>query len=181
MVINATIQEQAKTATACPAPANTSFWQRRLMDPLKQQITQGATPEKLAQSVAWGALLGIFPILGTTTMLCGAAGIVLRLNHIAMQTVNWLVYPLQFLCIIPFLRLGNIIFGFDPIPLSITEITALFEADFWGSLQNMGWLALRGIVAWMLVATPSILLIRFTLTPMFTRLARSLPRKDLVS
>ena len=178
MTSHATIQAQTKNGTGCSAPADSSFWQRRLITPLKQQITQGATPAKLAQSVAWGALLGIFPILGTTSLLCGAAGIALRLNHIAMQTVNWLVYPLQFLCIIPFLRLGNLLFGIDPFPLSLTEITARFDADFWGSLQNMGWLALRGIVAWMLVAIPTILLIRLLLTPVFARLARSLPRKD---
>lgn len=158
-----------------------SFWKRKIVNPLISQLKQGASPDKLAQSIAWGSMIGVFPILGTTTMLCGLAGVTLRLNHIAMQTMNWLIYPLQLILIIPFLRLGNVMFGIDQFPLSLSEITALFEADFWGSLRNMGWLAVRGIVAWMAVTLPSVFIIRLLLTPMFTRLSRSMPQKVHVS
>ena len=180
MPSDATIPEQTSVGFGKSNPAN-SFWQRRLIGPISQQLKQGVTPDKLAQSVAWGVMLGVFPILGTTMMLCGLAGLVLRLNHIIIQTVNWLIYPLQIILIIPFLRLGNILFGIDQFPLSISEITALFEADFWGSLQDMGWLALRGVVAWVLVATPVILIMRWSLTPVFSRLAKSVSRKPSVS
>lgn len=154
-----------------------SFWKRRIADPLVAQLKQGATPEKLAQSVAWGSMIGVFPILGTTTMLCGLTGIALRLNHITVQTVNWLIYPLQLLLIIPFLQLGNIVFGIDQFPLSLSEITALFEADFLGAVRGLGWLAVRGMIAWMLVALPSVFLIRKLTTPVFVKLARSLSQK----
>ncbi len=158
-------------------PERPSFLRRRLIQPLLNQLTQGASPVQLARSVGWGFVLGIFPILGTTTTLCGIAGVALRLNHIALQAVNWLVYPLQILLIIPFLRLGNVLFGLDPFPLSLTEITALFEVDFWGSLRDLGGLAARGIVAWTLVAIPTVILFRLILTPVFTRIARSLPQR----
>ncbi len=148
-----------------------------MVDPLMNQLKQGASPEMLARSVAWGALLGVFPILGTTMTLCAIAGVVLRLNHIALQTVNWLVYPVQFLLIIPFLQLGNALFGLDPVPLSIDEITARFNADFIGACRDMVWLALRAIVAWAVVALPSILAIRLALTPFFRRCARMVGNK----
>ena len=160
-------------------PERGSFLRRRLTEPLLNQLTQGASPVQLARSVGWGFVLGIFPILGTTTTLCGIAGVAFRLNHIALQAVNWLVYPLQILLIIPFLRLGNLLFGLDPFPLSLTEITALFEADFWGSLRNLGGLALRGVVAWALVAMPAVILFRLVLTPVFTRIARTLPSRGV--
>lgn len=158
-------------------PTRVSFLRRRLIQPLLNQLTQGASPVQLARSVGWGFVLGIFPILGTTTTLCGIAGVALRLNHIALQAVNWLVYPLQILLIIPFLRLGNLLFGLDPFPLSLSEITALFEADFWGSLRDLGGLAVRGVIAWSLVALPTVLVFRLALTPVFTRLARTLPQR----
>ena len=57
-----------------PAPAvRKSFWKRRVVTPLIAQLKQGVTPEKLALTVALGLVLGIFPILGATTLLCGAA------------------------------------------------------------------------------------------------------------
>jgi len=154
-----------------------SFWKRRITNPLIAQLKQGTSPEMLALSVAWGCMLGVFPILGTTTLLCGLAGMVLRLNHIAMQTVNWLIYPVQILLIIPFLQLGNLVFGIGQFPLSLSEITALFEADFWGSMRDMGWLAARGVLAWILVALPSVFIIRMVLIPVFNQLARSMPQK----
>jgi uncharacterized protein (DUF2062 family) len=148
-----------------------SFWRRRLVDPLIDQLKQGATPEKLAQSLAWGAVIGVFPILGTTSFLCGIAAIVLKLNHIAIQTINWLVYPLQFFLIIPFLRLGNIIFRHEQFTMSLGEITEMFANDFWAAAQNLGGLAARGIAAWALVALPAVWLLSRILLPPIRHLA----------
>src|SRR3981081_2804173 len=46
---------------------NQGFFYRRLVRPLLDLLRQGATPEKLALSVALGAMLGVFPMLGATT------------------------------------------------------------------------------------------------------------------
>jgi uncharacterized protein (DUF2062 family) len=105
--------------------------------------------------MAWGSLIGVFPILGTTTALCGVAGVAFKLNHIAIQAMNWLVYPLQILLVIPFLQLGNIIFGQPPLTLSIEEISAMFTEDFITAARNLGGLALRGIAAWLILALPA--------------------------
>ncbi len=149
---------------SAPAP---SFWRRRLIDPLIGQLKQGATPEKLAQSMAWGSLIGVFPILGTTTALCGVAGVAFKFNHIAMQAMNWLVYPLQIVLVIPFLQLGNIIFGQPPLTLSIEEISAMFTEDFITAARNLGGLALRGIAAWLIVALPATWLVaRILISPL---------------
>lgn len=150
-----------------------SFWRRRLADPLIGQLKQGATPERLATSLAWGATLGLFPILGTTTTLCGVAGVVFKLNHIALQVTNWLVYPLQIILIIPFLRLGNLIFGHAQFPLSLQEITELFATDFTGTARNLAGLALRGIIAWALVAVPSAWIMRQAFLPPVRHLAEN--------
>ncbi|HMP88645.1 MAG TPA: DUF2062 domain-containing protein [Kiritimatiellia bacterium] len=147
-----------------------SLWHRRVVKPLVSQLIQGATPEKLAQSLAWGGVLGIFPILGTTMLLCGLIAIRFKLNHIAIQTVNWLVYPLQILLIIPFLRLGNIIFAREQFPLSLVEISNAFATDFWSAANELGWVALRGIVAWSILAVPLALILTLLLTPMLRHL-----------
>ena len=66
-----------------------------MIDPIAAQLTQGITPEKIALTLAVGSALALFPILGTTTLLCLLAGILLRLNQPIIQMVNALCTPLH--------------------------------------------------------------------------------------
>jgi len=161
----------AAPVTHARVGAPPSFWQRRVVMPLVGQLRQGVTPEKLAESLAWGLVVGIFPILGTTTMLCGVAALARRLNHVAIQLVNWLIYPVQLLLILPFLQLGNRLFGYPPIELSVAEISAHFNQDFMSAVRDFGGLALRGIAAWVLVALVTIPLLAW----LFRQPLRRLP------
>jgi len=65
---------------------------RNILVPIVDLLRQGITPEKIALSVALGAVLGIFPVLGSTTLLCAAAAFILRLNMPPIQVVNFLIY-----------------------------------------------------------------------------------------
>ena len=65
------------------------FFHRRVVAPIVALLTQGITPEKIALSLAFGIVLGIFPVLGSTTVLCAAAALVFGLNLPAIQLVNW--------------------------------------------------------------------------------------------
>jgi uncharacterized protein (DUF2062 family) len=64
---------------------NCSFLHRRLIQPLIDLLRQGVTPEKLALSIVLGLILGVFPVLGSTTAL---AALVLRPNLPTIQIVN---------------------------------------------------------------------------------------------
>ncbi len=67
----------------------------RWLKPFIQMLRQGVSPEKIALTVALGIMLGVIPVLGSTTALCTLAAIVLRLNLPAIQLVNGVVYPLH--------------------------------------------------------------------------------------
>ena len=165
------IMDSSRATDASPASGvKASFWQRRVLQPVISQLRQGVTPEKLSQSLAWGAVLGIIPILGTSTLLAGIVAIRLKLNHVAIQVTNWLIYPLQILLIIPFLRAGNWLFMREQVPLSIQEITNAFSADFFAALSELGWLAARAIVAWSLLALPMVVLLTMIFTPVMRQL-----------
>jgi len=97
------------------------FLRRRLVDPIIELLRQGVTPERIALSLAFGIGLGIFPVLGVSTILCTAVAIALRLNLPAIQLVNYLAAPVQLALIIPFVRLGERALGTAPQPLSISE------------------------------------------------------------
>ena len=62
-----------------------SLWRRWVVNPVVQQLTQGTSPAKIAQATAYGVTLGIFPIIGSTTLLSLLVGIPLKLNPLAMK------------------------------------------------------------------------------------------------
>lgn len=155
---------------AAPAPA--SWWQRRVVTPIVAQLRQGITPEQIALTLALGAVLGIFPILGATTLLCGVAGIWLRLNQPAIQLVNYLVYPAQIALLIPFYRAGERMFGAEPVPIvNVPELMARFGADPWQFLLDYGKVGLYGIAVWALVALPLTALLYALLKPTLVTLS----------
>ena len=83
-------------------------------------LKKGISPKKLALCAALGVTLGIFPFYGTT-LLCFMAALIFRLNHAAIQVVNYAVYPLWFIMLVPFLNMGEHIFNASPIPFSEPE------------------------------------------------------------
>ncbi len=128
-------------------------WYRRwILAPIAAQLTQGVTPDRIALTIALGIMLGIFPILGSTTLLCGAVGVWLKLNQPIIQLLNYVAYPLQIALLIPFYRAGESLFGTDHLPLSISLLFQRFADDWWQFLQDFGGIALQGIVVWMIVA-----------------------------
>lgn len=75
------------------ASGQQGFWRRRIVNPLVDLLRQGITSEKIALSIALGITLGITPVIGSTSILCFLAAILLGLNAPAIQLVNYLVYP----------------------------------------------------------------------------------------
>jgi uncharacterized protein (DUF2062 family) len=128
------------------------FLRRRVADPLLLLLRQGLTPETLALTLALGASLGLFPVLGATTALCVAAGLALRLNHPALQLANYIVYPLQVPLILVFVRIGERIVGAAPMPFSVERLLAFFREDPLAFLERFGSTGLHGILGWLTVA-----------------------------
>ncbi|MDH4467027.1 MAG: DUF2062 domain-containing protein [Bacteriovoracaceae bacterium] len=120
----------------------------KILRPLVDQLKQGVTPKTLAQSLAVGFLLGIFPIIGVSTFLCALIAYRFKLNPIAIQLANYVVYPLQFALLIPFYRAGEWLFQVEPIPLNIFSILEQFKINFWEALQMYGATGLRSVVVW---------------------------------
>jgi len=149
-----------------------SFWKRRVLTPILNQLRQGITPEKIALTLALGGVLGIFPILGATTLLCALAGVWLRLNQPIIQLVNYFVYPMQILLLLPFYRAGERLFGAEPVP--ITDIAELIERFRAGPLQFMadyGMVGVYGITVWSLAALPVAAAAYFILKPLLKTLS----------
>ncbi|MCG6982882.1 MAG: DUF2062 domain-containing protein [Deltaproteobacteria bacterium] len=139
------------------------FFYRKIVEPVVALIKQGISPERISLGMAGGIILGVFPALGATTILCGLAAIIFRLNLPATQLANYLVYPLQIMLIIPFFHLGGLLFQVEPPPLSAQELITLLRSDLLGTISSYWSATLRAIVAWLLFGLPTFLISHFSL------------------
>jgi hypothetical protein len=146
------------------------FLDRALLTPLLNFLKQGLSPEKLALCVSVGILLGTFPVLGTTTLLCTAAAILFRLNMPAIQLINYFTFPLQLLLFIPFIRAGEFLFSQPPISLDIVQIFVMLQTDLLGAISLLWLTAVHAIAAWFLTAPLITTVLYFILIPIFRQL-----------
>ena len=132
-------------------PART-FWQRRVRDPLVAQLTQGITPEKLALTVAIGSACALFPVIGTTTLLCFLVGLALRLNQPIIQLINQAFWPIHVPVIFLCLRVGEHLFGLPKLKLSVHMMRELLWSDPSGFFHRFGTAVLCAVVGWAVLA-----------------------------
>ncbi len=137
------------------------FFQNRIIRPIQRLLLQGITPQKIALTIALGVVLGLFPVMGSTSLLCAGAAIALRLNLPAIQAINYVMYPLQLLLIVPFIRSGEFIFRAQRTTLTLKQMIALLHDGFLPAMHTLWILALQGIAAWLLIAPAAIALLYF--------------------
>jgi uncharacterized protein (DUF2062 family) len=128
------------------------FLNKRVAIPLLNFLKEGVTPRKLALAVTLGFLFGIFPIIGITTILCGVAALIFRLNMAAIQLVNYLVYPIQLVLIIPYLKMGSFIFNVQYVLTfqSLTDLNSL--RDIIDNLKELYLVIIGAILVWIVFA-----------------------------
>lgn len=108
----------------------------------------------LSRALALGVVLGLFPIPGTTTLLCLLVALLGGYNVGVMQLVNYLIYPLQLILIIPLMALGSSLLGLEMNMFSLSAMLELFQEDFWVALSTLWVFQLAGIFAWGLFILP---------------------------
>lgn len=137
-----------------PAPRR-NFWQRRVRDPIVAQLTQGITPEKIALTVAVGSAFALFPVLGTTTLLCFLVAWGLRLNQPIVQLINQALWPAHFPSIFGCIWLGEAIFGAPHIHINIRylrKMSGLVWNDPSLFFHQFGLTIMYAVVAWAILA-----------------------------
>lgn len=143
---------------------------RKLIVPITGFLKQGITPEKIALSIAWGIMIGIFPVVGATTLLCALAAVILRLNPAIIQLANWLAYPLQLLLIAPFFLAGAYMFGGEPLTQDVQELIVLLKSDLWSAVFLLKGIILHAVVVWLLAAPVGIVVLYWVLKPLLKML-----------
>jgi uncharacterized protein (DUF2062 family) len=143
---------------------------RRVVLPVLALLRMGASPRRLAWSIALGIVIGINPLLGSTTLLCLGAAFALRLNLAASQLANHLMYPVEVLLFLPFLTLGSRVFGTGPIPLSPKVIFAELRSNPIALIRSLWEWEWHALVLWAATAVVLLPLLAALLTPVLRRL-----------
>ena len=146
-------------------------WRRWVVNPILQQLTQGTSPAKISQAIAYGLVLGIFPIIGSNTLLAFLAGIALNLNQPVLQVFKTLAYPLQWTLILGFYRAGEWLFNAPHVSIHIPSMIERFFAEPGPFFRDYGMTALYGIAVWCLVAPALLAVIYFSTKPLIEHLA----------
>jgi hypothetical protein len=157
-----------------PLPRGPSWWQRRIVAPLVRQLTQGITPARLALALAVGGVIAINPFLGTTTLGCLAAGVLLRLNQPALQIANLLGVPFQLALIVPWVRAGEWLYGAAPMPVNPAVLVDEFSAGPGRFLERFGLTGVHAGSAWLLSAPLVAAALYLALRPPLRALSRRL-------
>jgi len=131
------------------------FLRRKVIQPIIDLLKQGITPERIALTIALGVILGVTPVLGSSTLLCTIAAVSLRLNLPVIQLVNGMVYPLQLALIIPFLKIGAWLFRTEPPAVSLSYLVSLIRADAWHAIAMLWTALMHALVAWILMGALS--------------------------
>lgn len=147
----------------------------RVLAPIVAQLRQGITPERIALTLALAAVLGIFPILGATTALCGVVALALRLNQPLIQVANYLLTPVHLALLLPFYRAGETLFGQPHLPIfSVTELLERFRDGPLQFVVDYGMVGVYGIAVWCLFAPLLASLLYLSLRPLLRQLAHRL-------
>ena len=160
------------------SPTHHNWVYRRAILPIFALLRMGATPRTLAWSIAIGLLIGINPLLGSTTVLCLTASTCFRLNLVASQIANHSVFPLELVLVIPFIRLGARVFHTAAMPLSpgvFLHAARISPLALTRQLWVWEWHALVLWAAISIVAAPSIAM---ALTPLLRRLQPRIQRHE---
>ena len=141
------------------------YWLRPVIQWVRKLLLQGIAPEKIALTIALGIVLGVTPLLGSTTLLCTLAAIGPHLNLPAIQLVNAVVYPLQFILLIPFYRVGAWIFGASASTISLGGVAALIKAGVGHAITALWVVTMHALVAWLALGAVTLAILYVALVP----------------
>lgn len=143
-------------------------WQhvrKLVIRPLKLIVTSGLSPRRLALTICVGSTIGVLPLLWGSSLLCLWLAQRFRLNHLVLQSINYLLYPVQLALLLPFCKLGLLLlpFGTTATPEQLGHLLTVFPTGITQMLPLILWLTCKAVVAWLITVPPLGLLVYLVL------------------
>ncbi|MEE9371765.1 MAG: DUF2062 domain-containing protein [Saprospiraceae bacterium] len=117
-------------------------------------LKQGLSPRQLALTIVISTLIGIMPLLIVNTWIIGAFSVVFRLNLPLALFINYGIWPIHVILIIPFIKFGTWISGASMTTLTLTHFQEAFSDSVLLGIQDMGVQVAYGILGWAILCIP---------------------------
>jgi uncharacterized protein (DUF2062 family) len=140
-------------------------------------LKHGADPDRLAWSLALGIVIGINPLLGSTTLVVLALAAIFRLNLVASQVGNHSMYPMQLLLFPVFIKLGSMVFGTDRLPIHGKELYEAVKHHPWDTTKLLWTWEWHALIVWVVVAAVALPAIAMGIKPVLEKMARRMKRR----
>ena len=150
------------------------------MNPVVGLLRAGADPDKLAWSLALGIVVGLNPLLGSTTLVALALAATFRLNVVASQVGNHAMYPLELLMFPVFIKLGSLMFETKKIPLEGKVLWDAAKHHPWDTTRLLWSWEWHALIVWAAFAAVAMPVIALSIEPTLEKMARRM-KKKLVS
>ncbi|MEP2278605.1 DUF2062 domain-containing protein [Maribacter sp.] len=135
-----------------------STWSR-----FKSLFQQGLTPRQLSLSITVAIVVSLFPIFGISTIVLTALAVKYKLNLPIMIVLSYVVEPIKAFLFIPFINIGETLFGTEHTLLTFKAIKASYHFSFWNTLNSLSYELVCGIVGWALTIIPTSIFFYFLL------------------
>jgi len=149
---------------------------KKLFQSLSKLLKQGLSPAKLSLVVALGITLSIFPVLGTTTLICTFVSIFFNLNLPAMQLANYSAFPFQIILFFPFLKLGETVSKVSLDPLSKIQLISTFDEGIFYAIEKLSNYLLVACLGWSLAVLPIYIILYFLISSLLKKFEPFLSR-----
>lgn len=106
------------------------------------------SPSRKAVSLTFGFYLGIFPLPGSSTLLCLLAIVFFRLNPLLVQGMNVLFTPFQFMFVYPFFKAGRLLFFNEKNVMPGISLTQWINAENQEAFMYCFETVMAGIFIW---------------------------------
>ena len=123
--------------------------------PVKNLLLQGISPNAIALAIAGALAISLFPVIGSTTILCALFALRFRLNLPLIQIINYSMFPIQIIMLFPWMKLGAFIFRYEKLKYTLNEILTMISTDTLHAISVLWYVTLQAIGAWILI-TPII-------------------------
>lgn len=128
-----------------------TFLSSKYLDPIIKLLVQGTSPRDVSLAVSGAIVIGIFPVVGATTILCGLFAVRFKLNLPLVQLINYSLTPVQLFTIVPFMKMGEI-FGVEKLRFTLSEIISMVGREPMHAITVLWNVTMQAIGAWMIAA-----------------------------
>ena len=143
-------------------------------------LSTGADPDKLAWSLALGLVVGVNPLLGSTTVLVLGLAAVFRLNIVASQVGNHAMYPFEILMFPVFIKLGDLAFGTEKLPLEGHALWYAAKHHPWDTTRLLWSWEWHALVVWGMFGVVAVPVLKVAMRPVLARMLDALHHEPIV-